>query len=210
MSTIISISIIYLLALISPGPDFAIITRNSLIYSRKIGVLTSLGIAIGTCIHVFYSLLGIGFIISQSIFLFNTIKLIGAGYLIFVGVQALLAKKSTATSAKTDLTEKNEEGISNRKAIQMGFLCSVLNPKTTLFFLVLFTQMITPQTPMMVQIICGAYMAGVTFVWFGFVATVMSQSVLKRALTKIQSGIEKTIGAVLVLLGLKLALSSSK
>lgn len=208
MSAFIGIAILYFLALISPGPDFAIVTRNSLVYSRKSGVFTSLGIACGTWIHIIYSLLGIGLIISQSIFLFNIIKLFGAGYLIFIGIQALLSKKHAAI--KEEIITASNTDLGALKSVRMGFLCSALNPKTTLFFLVLFTQIIDPTTPIFVQILYGVYMSAITFTWFGLVSTIMSHNSLKIVLKKIQLYIERAIGAVLIVLGIKLAFSSSK
>ena len=77
----LTIAGIHLLAVMSPGPDFAMIVRNSLVYSKKTAIYSSLGLAAGILVHVTYSLVGIGLIISQSILLFSVIKFFGAGYL---------------------------------------------------------------------------------------------------------------------------------
>lgn len=89
-----TISIVILLAAISPGPDFALVTRNSLRHSQKAGVMTALGIAIGTLFHASYCILGFVIIISKSILLFNIIKYMGASYLIYLGIKGLLEKKN--------------------------------------------------------------------------------------------------------------------
>jgi threonine/homoserine/homoserine lactone efflux protein len=88
----ITVAIVHLFAVMSPGPDFAVVTRNSLFNSRKVGIYTSLGIALGIMVHVTYSLLGVGLLISRSILLFNIIKFVGAAYLIFIGYKSLRAK----------------------------------------------------------------------------------------------------------------------
>ena len=88
-----AIALLHLLAVMSPGPDFVLMSKNSLVYSRKTGVATSLGLALGIVVHIIYSLVGIGLIISKSIILFSTIKILGAGYLIYIGLKSLKSKR---------------------------------------------------------------------------------------------------------------------
>ena len=94
MTELIAVITITLLAVISPGPDFAMVTRNSLMLSRRAGMLTALGIGLGVLVHVTYTLVGVGLLIQQSLWLFNAIKLVGAVYLIYLGVKMLRAKPS--------------------------------------------------------------------------------------------------------------------
>lgn len=91
---IFTVALIHLLAVISPGPDFIMITRNSLIYSRRTGIYSAIGLGLGILVHVTYSLVGIGLLISKSILLFNTIKYLGAAYLIYIGYKSITAKAS--------------------------------------------------------------------------------------------------------------------
>jgi len=91
LSEFITVAIIHLLAVMSPGPDFVMIMRNSLLYSRKTGIYSAIGLGAGIAVHVTYSLIGIGFIISKSVLLFSIIKLLGAGYLVYVGYKSLKA-----------------------------------------------------------------------------------------------------------------------
>ena len=203
----LTVAVVHLLAVVSPGPDFAIVTRNSLIYTRKVGVYTALGIALGIMIHVGYSLLGIGFLISKSILLFNIIKFVGAAYLIFIGYKSLQAK---APSEATPEVVVKTSSISNLKALKIGFLTNVLNPKATLFFLALFTQIINPATPKIIQLLYGIEMMGITFVWFGFLSIVFSNKLIKAKIKKVQHYIERVTGVALIALGVKVALSSQK
>ena len=71
-------------AVISPGPDFAMVLKQSITYGKKSSIYTSIGIGLGIGVHVIYTLLGIGLIISKSIILFTIIKFLGAGYLIYI------------------------------------------------------------------------------------------------------------------------------
>ncbi len=199
----LAIASLHLLAVMSPGPDFVLISKNSLVYSRKTGIYTALGLALGIAVHVTYSLLGIALIISKSIVIFSTIKFLGAGYLVYIGIKSLGAKPA---SVKTDVASPNEE-MGKWAAIKTGFLTNVLNPKATLFFLAVFTQVIHTTTPAIVKVLYGVEMSAMTFIWFSFVAVVLSHSKIKEKFTKIQHHVERGMGAVLIALGLKVAFS---
>ena len=205
LGAFLTVIVVHLLAVVSPGPDFAIVTRNSLIYSRRVGIFTSIGLGLGIGVHVAYSLLGIGLVISRSVVLFSVIKWIGAAYLIYIGYKSLRAKKQTPE--ETTLPAERES-VSDATAVRIGFLTNVLNPKATLFFLALFTQVIDPATPLWVQFIYGAEMMFMTFVWFSLVAVTFSNSYLKAKIRSLQHYVERVTGAVLIALGLKLALAS--
>ncbi len=203
---ILTVALAHLLAVISPGPDFVMITRNSLVYSRRTGIYSAIGLSLGILVHITYSLVGIGLVISQSIIAFNTIKILGAAYLIYLGYKSLTSK-----SSKFDLTNANhKQEISKLAAIRMGFLTNVTNPKATLFFLSLFTLVITPSTPLFIKLLMAAEMVAVQFIWFAFLAWIVSHHLVKNKISKIQHGAEKFIGVVLIALGLKVAFSASK
>lgn len=206
LSIILTVAVVHLLAVISPGPDFVMVTRNSLIYSRKTGIFSAIGLGLGVIVHVTYSLLGIALIISQSIILFNIIKLLGAGYLIYIGVRSLISKSSNLKLT----TEDHKSDISIAKAIRIGFLTNVLNPKVTLFFLSLFTLVINPSTPLGVKLFMGAEMSVVTSLWFSLVAYLVSHHFVKSRFQKIQHIAERFIGVILIGLGIKVALSTTK
>ncbi|MDO8638978.1 MAG: LysE family transporter [Candidatus Daviesbacteria bacterium] len=203
---ILTVTLVNLLAAISPGPDFLMVTRNSLIYSRKTGMYTAVGLGFGILVHVTYSLAGIGLLIAKSILLFNVIKLLGAAYLIYIGYKSL-------TSKSPHLNLKNQEhkaDISAMTAIKIGFITNVTNPKATLFFLSLFTLVIIPSTPLSVKLFMGVEMAIVVSIWFILVAYLISHHLVRNKLEKVQHSAEKFIGVVLIVLGIKVALSTSK
>jgi RhtB (resistance to homoserine/threonine) family protein len=203
----ITVATLHLLAVVSPGPDFVMISRNSLIYSRRTGVYSSIGLGLGILVHVIYSLIGIAYIISKSIVLFNTIKLIGAVYLIYIGYKSLRAKP-VASENGDDIPEAKT--MSAYEATRSGFLTNVLNPKATLFFLALFTQVINSQTPLFMKVAYGIEMSVVTFLWFTFVSLILSHQRIKISFSKIQHRVEQSFGLILIALGLKVALTRSK
>lgn len=201
---VLTVALVHLLAVISPGPDFIMITRNSLMYSRKTGIYSAVGLGLGILVHITYSLVGIGVLISQSIIIFNFIKYLGAAYLIYIGFKSLTSKPSNLSVE----SEGHKSDISPLQAIRTGFITNVTNPKATLFFLSLFTLVISPQTPLFVKLFMGAEMTIITSLWFMFVAYIVSHRLVKSRVGKIQHFAERFIGIVLIGLGIKIALSS--
>lgn len=206
LPTILTVALVHLLAVVSPGPDFVMITRNSLIYSRRTGIYSAIGLGFGILVHVIYSLIGIGLIISQSVVLFNLIKYLGAAYLIYIGYKSLTSKSSNL--AVKDRQQKKD--ISKLKAVRIGFITNVTNPKATLFFLSLFTLVINPGTPLAVKLIMAAEMAIATSAWFALVAFIFSHHLIKDRIKRVQHFAEKFIGVVLIALGVRVAFSTSK
>lgn len=198
---ILTITLIQLIAIMSPGPDFAIICRNSLIYSRRTGIYSALGISLGILVHVTYTLVGIGLIISKSVILFSTIKLLGAAYLIYIGYKSLKAKP-----IKENTTKKLKQDLTRLQAIKIGFVTNILNPKVTLFFFSLFTQVISPTTPASLKALYGLQMFVFTLSWFTLLAITISHPIVKNRFLSMSHYIEKTMGVILIGLGIKVAL----
>lgn len=197
------VAMIHLLAVISPGPDFAVVIRNSVSAGRQAGLITAAGIGAGIFLHVAYSLLGIGIIVSQSVWLFNALKLLAGAYLLYIGIKALRARPQT-TSGEVTLAPV---AMPARKAFVNGFVTNGLNPKATLFFLSVFTLVISPQTPLLIQAGYGVYLAAATGLWFCLVALLFSQPRVRSSFARMGHWFDRLMGAVLVALGLHLALS---
>lgn len=201
-----TVTIIHLLAAMSPGPDFFMAVRNSLMYSRKTGIWTAVGFGLGIGIHILYSILGLALLISKSVILFNLIKTLGAFYLMYLGVKSFFSKKS---SISLNGVEK-EHDISPFQAIKTGFLTNVLNPKATLFFLSLFTLVIGPDTPGHVLLFVSFIMMVNTFLWFALVSVFFTQKHVRRIYERFQNIFNKIFGGVLILIGIKLLLTRNK
>lgn len=198
----LTVALIHLLAVASPGPDFAIVVRESVAYGRRAGTWTALGVGTGIFVHVAYSLLGIGLIVSQSIVLFNALKWLAAAYLFYIGIKALRAKPAGENALEVSA---DAELRSPRGAFMTGFVTNGLNPKATLFFLSLFTVVINPHTPLAVQAGYGLYLAFATALWFCLVALLFSQQRVRAGFARLGHWFDRLMGAVLVGLGIKLA-----
>lgn len=200
ISTYIIILSVTFIAMASPGPDFLITMRNALGVGRESGIATAIGIGCAIFVHVAYSVLGIALIISQSIIIFNIIKYIGAAYLIYMGVMALRSKGWEMNVEKA----RNKTKTLTRSFVE-GFVTNVLNPKATLFFLALFTQVIQPETPLSWQLIYGTSIAIMVMAWFSIVSVALTQAKIRAKLSAISIWIDRMTGAMFIGLGLKIA-----
>ncbi|MBD0269157.1 MAG: LysE family transporter [Cyanobacteria bacterium Co-bin8] len=200
----LTVLVVGLIAVITPGPDFVLTLRSSLTHSRQAGIYTALGIGAGNLVHATYSLIGIGAIVSQSILLFNLLKGLGAAYLIYVGIKSLRAQK---TAVGIGTVRSNRRRISRKAAFRIGFFGNLLNPKATLFFLALFTQIVQPATPVLVQAAYGVAIAALALIWFTLVAVWISQAGIKARLEACSHWLERLAGVVLVTFGVRLAVA---
>ena len=202
MTELLAVVTITILAVISPGPDFAMVSRNSLLLSRRAGLLTAFGIGGGVLVHVAYTILGVGILIQQSIWLFNVLKLIGAAYLIWLGIRMLRAKRASDAPSAPALA------LSDRAALRTGFLTNVLNPKTTIFVVSLFMQVVQPSTPLAVQIGYGTFISAAHVIWFALVAMFFSAGRVRDQILAVRHWIDRVFGVMLVGFGLVLARTS--
>lgn len=219
-----AITLIGAMMIISPGPDFALVVRNSLVFGRQTAVLSSVGIAIANLCHVTINLLGIGLIISQSIVLFTVLKVLGACYLLFIGFKSLRAKaesklvlESPSLPAQEDRPEnrlKNEKididtttNLSLSKSFMSGFLTSLLNPKACLFFLSFFSVILSAATPFFIQLGYGVWLSFMALVWFCLVSIFFTNPKLSEKLKQCKHWIERFTGGVLMIFGFKLLTS---
>ncbi|HIQ57502.1 TPA: LysE family transporter [Candidatus Gracilibacteria bacterium] len=198
---IASIAFMLLLALVIPGPDFFMVVRQSLQYSRKTGIYTAIGLGLGIAVHITYCLAGIALIISKSILLFNIIKITGAIYLFYIGFQVFLSK---ADDIEIKNFEKKQD-ISSLMALKVGFLTNVLNPKATLFFMSMFTVFIPEVTPNIILAIISIVMILMTIIWFICVSLFFTQPKVQIVFNKFQKIFNKIFGGLLMALGVKIA-----
>lgn len=200
---------VFAVAVVAPGPDFVMSVRNSLLHGRRAGVMTALGFGLGVAVHATYAAFGLGAIISHSILLFSAIKYAGAAYLIYIGLQALRSKGASLAAVEAGVAEGNTAAKTDMSALRDGFLTNLLNPKATLFFVALFTQLVSPDTPGVVLAVyaltCCVMVAG----WFSLVALLMTQPPIRARYVTLSARIDRVFGLFLLGFGVKLALSKA-
>lgn len=196
MAEFIAVIIITILAVVSPGADFAVVTKNSYLYGRRIGIFTALGISLGVLIHVTYTLVALTFVMAYTPQILSVVKYIGAGYLIYIGFKTFTQKPVIDTSSITV--------INSFHALKYGFFTNALNPKTTLFVISTYTQIVSISTPKIILLGYGLFMSFAHFFWFTLVSILFSSMLLRQKMLAKQMQINKIIGSVLCVLGITL------
>lgn len=192
-----------IIIILTPGQDMVLVMSRSIAQGQKAGIITALGVSVGLMGHTVLATLGLGALLMASDWLFTIIKFIGAAYLIYIGYQLLSSKNSK-------LALKDLDKISYKKMFFQGAISNIMNPKITIFYFSYLPQfVIANNTSETLQLfILGTTFALLTFLLkapIGFISGLLSFWIKARPI--VLNYINKTSGVILVLLGLKLALS---
>lgn len=201
------IATVHLVAVASPGPDFAIVLRYAVRFGRRQALLASAGIGLAILLHVSWSLLGIAVLIQTTEWLFSALSLAGAAYLLYIGTQALQSKAPSHPEQAIGGSAQDPVP-SGGKAFAAGFITNGLNPKATLFFLSLFAVIISPQTPLSYKVIYGVYMALATACWFSLLSVVLTQTKVRGFLLLKGFWFDRLMGALLMVLAFHLVITT--
>ncbi|GAA0346521.1 LysE family translocator [Morganella psychrotolerans] len=198
MNEIIAVAVITTLAVISPGPDFAAVTRNSYLYGTRTGLFSALGIAFGVQVHVIYTVFGITLLIMQSPLLFTVIKSFGIIYLVWLGF------KSFTNKTRISVNNTESAALSAVGAFRNGFFVNALNPKTMFFVVSVYTQVISSHNSLLINFSYGLFISFVHLLWFSLIALFFSNPVIRNKILNHQLLMDKVIGVLLMLLGISL------
>lgn len=202
MENLIFFTIACMLLIILPGPDTAIVTKNTIVSGQKGGFLTMVGSCVGLSVHTIATVAGLSAIIVQSAFAFTIIKYVGAAYLCYLGIKTLLNMR-TKKVAIDDLSTIEVRGNSYFK---QGLITNVTNPKVAVFFLTFLPQFLAEGSePFWPFLTMGIIYIVLTFVWFAFYVFLLNKirNFMKKPAT--QAVVEMLTGGVLIGFGLKLA-----
>lgn len=227
------ITTVHLLAAASPGPDFVLVSQQTLSKGRRTGLLCSLGITLGLAVHIIYSVLGLATIIAHSQALLTAIKWLGGGYLMYLGWQGIRAKpkalpdldvttnpstvinppiNSPTLSPLSALPLSHSQPTSElepvAKTLRRGFFCNVFNPKAPVYFVAIFTLVLSPDIPTWQLAIYGAWMMVLQMAWFSTVVMLLSVPAIQRRFARVEHWIDRVLGAAMMGLGLNLILRS--
>ena len=192
-----AVGLIHLVALVSPGPDFLVACRNSLLYSRTIGIYTAVGFGFGVCVHISYAVFGLSWLIANNELIFTVVQYLGAFYLILIGIQSLRSFQSQIGQETISVSSR----ISPFRAVRIGFITNVLNPKATLFFLSLFSTMLNPTVGELTLVVIAVLLVVTTILWFSLVALLISHPRFTTALKRYEKIMHQFFGVLLVGIG---------
>ena len=196
----------HIFAVISPGPDFFLIVRQSFLYGRKKTILTSLGIASGILIHTSYCTLGLSFILSHE-FIYATLRILCAVYLFYLGFKSLLSKPNKNVFDTQTIRDNNPTAsISSFSAYKQGFITNAFNVKAGLFFISLYS-FIDSQTPNYLLFFYGLWMTFITGVWFILLTFLLTSKSMNRMTYHYHTYINKFMGILLMYIAIKIYLN---
>ncbi|VVO29292.1 Threonine efflux protein [Pseudomonas fluorescens] len=202
----LALAIIHFLAVVAPGPDFAVTIRQSVRFGRWVGICTALGIGAGISVHVLYTVLGVGALMHTTPWLLTVAKVVGGAYILYLGVTLVRSEPKSVLEGD----KATEEPIIEQtllKAFTTGFLTNATNPKATLFFLAIFTTLISATTPLKVQALYGVWMCFVNALWFVIVALFFSSPKVRLLFMRMGHWFERSMGVILILFAGRLMLS---
>ncbi|MDM7483881.1 LysE family translocator [Vibrio metschnikovii] len=202
---IFSLALLGVLIVVSPGVDFVLVLKNSLNQGRQAGIYSAIGISLAISIHIAYSMLGISYLISQNEWLFSLIRYLGAAYLVYLGLKGIFSSSHQPENNAPQYTATQQVW----PFFLQGFLCNVLNPKTMLFFLSIFSQVIDPDSATQhLALMYGGYMIVLHGIWFSIIAVLFTSPKLQALLLGVKHRLNQACGIGLVLFGTILGLKS--
>jgi len=193
-----TVAILHLFAVASPGPDFALITRQSLRYNRKIAIWTSLGIGVGILFHSLLAITGLVLLITSNELFSIILKTVGSLYLLYLGINSILG----SNKGKNVGVDENES-LEKFNGFFTGLITNITNVKAILFFITVFSVIIDSGNNLYL-VLYGVYMALATFLWFTFISYVFTSHVFKEKFSSFLGTFEKVIGFILILLSLQI------
>lgn len=204
-----SLLAIFAFVIVSPGADLAMILRQSIVHGRRQAIWSSIGVGTSLLFHITYTILGLGLIISQSVYAFNIVKWLGVAYLLYIGFKALKAGTTDVTIQPSAVQVPQVSSQSSLKAFSLGFAANALNPKPVFFFLSVFSTVVSLSTPSAVKFGYGLVMASCLILWFVGVSIFMTTPRVRESFTRASKWIDRTSGLVFIALGIKLATEKS-
>ena len=201
IAALLSIGLIQLLAVISPGPSFLIVARTAVAHSQLEGIKIAIGLAAGTVIWSGAALIGLNSLFQHIPVLFSVMKVIGALFLMWIAVQ-------TFRHAKDPLELDFAPDTKRQNAVLKGFLTQLANPKVAVFFGSIFIALLPQHVPAWMVIALIAIVSFNEFWWYSAVSLCCGAGPIRNLYIRIKSGVDRVTGVFLGALGLKLLIGS--
>jgi RhtB (resistance to homoserine/threonine) family protein len=193
------------IVIVIPGPDTAVVTKNVLIHGRRAGLGTSLGVSAGLAIWTVAAAVGVASLVRASEVAFTVLKLVGAAYLVWLGVQALRAA-GRAGGQEEAARPAGGPPMTVRGGFRQGCLSDLANPKIGIFFTSLLPQFVSAGHPVLVPfLILGAIFVAMTLLWLTLYTLVAARAAETLKRPRVRVALDRVTGVVLIAIGLRLA-----
>lgn len=207
VTILITLASIHFIALMSPGPDFALVVQNATRHGRQTGLYIALGLSCGILLHSLLSLTGISYLVHQQPTLFAIIQLAGGSYLLYLGYGALKATWQIIQNHDddADIVNSNDLILTNkRQAFSKGFATNILNPKALVFFISLMSSLVPADMSLSGKGFALVILFGLSLFWFSLLAWMLSTKALQKKLSEATVYIDGLCGVVFSLIGVSI------
>ncbi|MGU3575551.1 LysE family translocator [Brucellaceae bacterium C25G] len=197
--TIITVLGLYAAVVVSPGPNFALISRLAIAGARPAATGATFGLAVAATIYAILSMTGLALILTRIGWLAHMVQIAGGCYLIYLGLMAWRPVKSDNSSSQQPLAQPNR-----LRGFRMGLFVNLSNPKGIAFFIGLYAVAVPPETTLWAKtiILLGGFMLEI--IWYGFVILILSSKPAQKAYARFGKWIERVIGTLLAGFGIRL------
>jgi RhtB (resistance to homoserine/threonine) family protein len=187
-----------------PGPDTAVVTKNILVHGRGAGLGTSVGVCTGLSVWTIAAALGVASVLRASDVAFTVLKLVGAAYLVWLGVQAIRAARETSP---LDASVAGGSLAGSRPGFRQGLLSNLANPKIAVFFTSLLPQFVDPGRPVLLPFLAlGGLFVLMTLAWLCAYSLLAARMAAALRRGRIKAALDRITGTVLIAIGIRLAL----
>jgi threonine efflux protein len=197
LRTLLPVFGIFIPALILPGPDFIGVVRSSMTCGAAGGLRTTVGVSVGLGFYATLSLLGLSAILIEYQWLTWVVRVLGSGYLIYLGIGLLRARMP-------QVTDGTPQPLVTGNAFVFGFLVTLTNPKAIVLFASVFATSVTGSTPSWLMALMIGLVVLSALVWYSIVALFMSSAPVMRRFQHARHRIERLAGACFVAIGLRI------
>lgn len=207
LTILATLATVHFVALMSPGPDFALVVQNATRYGRQTGLYIALGLSCGILLHSILSLTGVSYLVHQQPTLFALVQLAGGSYLFYLGFGALKGTWQTLRSPSPAQSTKDQSSMllsNKRQAFSKGFATNILNPKALVFFVSLMSSLVPASMSLSGKGIALAILWSLSLAWFSFLAWALSTQRMQRKLQALSVYIDGLCGVIFSLIGLSI------
>jgi threonine/homoserine/homoserine lactone efflux protein len=195
-----------LVIVVTPGPDMALVTRNTLLGGREAGVRTVAGIIVGMGFWTLASAVGVAAILAASATAFLALKLAGGAYLVWLGWRTIRGELAHGSALNAD-TNASASTAPTRPYLLQGFASAALNPKLGVLFITLLPQFVRPGDPALRSVELAGLFALIGLVWLLALVEFLSRARRLAAMPRLSRAVRLASGSILIALGIRVALS---
>lgn len=197
-TALVSILTIHLMASISPGPDFVVVSQKTLLRGRRAGIVCGFGVCVGLLVHIGYSVAGLTAALEHSAWLTQGIGIFGGSYLVFLGYKSIKG----SYSANMSPSNERENKTTGSSAFWSGLIVNIFNPKAAIYFISLFSMIISPSMSAEKLLLVIVSIIAVQMAWYlTFIFIVTIPSIRVKFDSKVYL-IDRILGALMLMMGL--------